>query len=138
MSVLNVIAGPLFEIIDKLIPDKQAKAAAQLEILKLNQSAEFKQLDAELEMARNQTDINKIEAANSSVFVSGWRPAVGWVCVLGLTYTFLAQPLLAWASGMWAIPAPPQLDLGELLTLLMGMLGLGALRTTEKIKNVAR
>lgn len=138
MSLLSVIAGPIFELIGKFVPDPQARAAAQLEILKLQQSAEFKQIDAELETARNQTDINKVEAASSSVFVSGWRPAVGWVCVAGLLYTFLGQPLLAWASGIWGIPLPPDLDLGELLTLLMGMLGLGALRTTEKIKKVAR
>jgi predicted Na+-dependent transporter len=60
------------------------------------------------------------------------------VCVLGLAYQFLVQPLLAWGSGVWAVPLPPNLDLGDLLTLLGGMLGLGSLRTAEKFKGVAR
>jgi hypothetical protein len=61
---------------------------------------------------------------------------VGWVCVIGLLYTFLAQPLLAWGSGVWSIPVPPQLDMGDLLTLLAGMLGLSVSRTFEKFHGV--
>ena len=72
------------------------------------------------------------------MFVAGWRPFIGWVCGSGLVYSFIAQPLLAWASGIWVFPAPPVLDLSTLLTVLGGMLGLSSLRTVEKINGVAR
>jgi hypothetical protein len=137
MSVLDILVGPVFKVIDKLIPDPAAKAAAQLEILKLNQSAEFKQLDADLEMARNQTDINKEEAKNASIFVSGWRPFIGWSCGFIFCANYIGVPLLAWASGIYGWPAPPRLEIGEILPVLLGMLGLGGLRTAEKIKGAS-
>jgi hypothetical protein len=126
------------KLIDKLWPDPAQRDAAKLELLRMQQSGELAQLTAETELAKGQLGINTEEAKNSSVFVSGWRPAVGWTCVLGLLYTFLLRPLLAWSSGIWEFPAPPPLDMGDLLTLLLGMLGLGSLRTAEKFKGVAR
>jgi hypothetical protein len=119
------------KLIDRLWPDPAQKAAAQLELLKLEKSGDLQQI-------MGQMRINEIEAASSSVFVAGWRPAVGWVCVIGLSYTFLLQPLLSWLSAIngWAVP--PALDMGDLLTLLGGMLGLSGLRTFEKLNKVAR
>jgi len=119
------------KLIDRLWPDPAQRDAAKLELLKLQQSGQLAEMT-------QQTEINKVEAASSSVFVAGWRPAVGWVCVVGLAYTFLLQPLLSWLSSIngWAIP--PALDMGDLLTLLGGMLGLGGLRTFEKVQRVAR
>lgn len=137
MNVLEIVAGPVFRILDKIVPDPQAKAAAQLEAMRLAQAGEFKEIDAQLQRDLAQIDVNKTEAQSGDLFRGGWRPAVGWVCVIGLLYTYLAQPLLSWASGVWAVPAPPQLDLGDLLVLLGGMLGLGTLRTAEKMKKVA-
>lgn len=126
------------KVLDKLVPDPAAKAEMQLKILTLAQAGEFKQLDAELAMATSQTDVNKVEAANSSVFVSGWRPFIGWVCGLGLGTQFLVAPLFTWGATLVGHPTPfPSLDLGTLGTLLFGMLGLGAMRTTEKINGVA-
>lgn len=92
-----------------------------------------------------QVEVNKIEAASSSLFVSGWRPAVGWVGVLGLVYQFLGYPLMQWAwafgQGMdWVpkdLPAPPDLDVEQLMTLLAGLLGFGGMRSFEKSKGVA-
>lgn len=128
------------KVIDKLWPDPAQRDAAKLELLKMQQNGELAQLTAETELAKAQLAVNAEEAKSSSVFVSGWRPAVGWVCVLGLTYTFLIRPVLAWASGFATppMPVPPPLDMGDLLTLLLGMLGLGGLRTAEKFKGVAR
>jgi len=126
------------KLIDRLFPDPQKKAEAQLELLKLNQAGEFKQIEAELAMNLAQTDINKVEAASMSKFVSWWRPAVGWVCVLGLTYSFLGQPVLSWVASFFAKPAAPEIDTGTLLTLLAGLLGFGGMRMLEKIKGVAR
>jgi hypothetical protein len=125
------------KIIDKVIPDPQAKAEALFKLKELEQAGELKVLDADLQIALAQADINKAEATDPNAFRSGWRPAVGWVCVVGLAYTFILQPLLSWASGVWNIPAPPPLDMGDLFTLLGGMLGLGGLRTFEKLKKVA-
>lgn len=126
------------KVLDKLIPDPAAKAEAQLKLLTLAQAGEFKQLDAELAMATAQTDVNKIEAASPKLFVSGWRPFIGWVCGLGLAAQFIIAPLFTWISSLIGHPTPfPALDLSTLGTLLFGMLGLGAMRTTEKINGVA-
>lgn len=137
MSILDIIAGPILKIVDKIIPDPQAKAQLQIELLKLQQSTEFKDIDAQLEMARNQTSINVEEAKNASLFVSGWRPGMGWCCVAIFAANYIGAPLLAWLSPVFDIPAPPRLDIGEVLPVLLGMLGLGGLRTAEKIKGSA-
>lgn len=125
------------KVLDRVLPDPAQKAAAQLELLKLQQSGEFKQLEADLQLALAQTEVNKVEAASADPFKSGWRPAAGWVCVLGLLYQFLLQPLLAWGSVIQGYAAPPVLELGDLYGLLFGMLGLGAYRSFEKTKGKA-
>ena len=87
-----------------------------------------------------QVELNKIEAQHSSLFVAGWRPAVGWVCVLGLAWNFLVQPLLSWIGFAFGVDlsGAPRLDITELMTILAGMLGLAGLRTHEKEKGVSR
>jgi len=93
-----------------------------------------------------QVAINKLEAANARLFVSGWRPAVGWVCVLGLGYTFLLKPLLPWIIAVGGlivgkasiVPALPPVDIGELIILLGGMLGLGAMRSVDKFNSLPK
>lgn len=137
MGISIPIIDGIFKIIEKVIPDPQAKAAAQLKTLEMQQAGEFKQIETDLQLALGQLEVNKIEAAAPDIFRGGWRPAVGWVCVIGLLYTYLGQPLLAWASGIWDVPAPPSLDLGDLLILLGGMLGLGGMRTMERLKGKA-
>lgn len=134
MSISIPIIDGIFKIIEKVIPDPQAKAQAQLKTLEMQQAGEFKQIETDLQLALGQLEVNKIEAAAPDLFRGGWRPAVGWVCVIGLLYTYLGQPLLAWGSGIWSVPAPPSLDLGDLLILLGGMLGLGGMRTMERLK----
>ena len=119
------------KVIDRIWPDPIQAGNAKFELFKLQQSGELAQMAGQME-------INKAEASNPNVFVSGWRPFVGWVCGFGLVYSFIGQPLLSWASAMWAIPIPPTLDLGTLLTILGGMLGLGTLRTFEKTQGVSR
>lgn len=120
---VGAVADLATSVINKIWPDKTEQ--------------EKQQLTAAVMVVQGQLDINKVEAANPNVFVSGWRPAVGWSCVLGLVYTFFGQPLMAWGSSMWGIPVPPPLELDTLLTLLGGMLGLGGFRTYEKINGVA-
>lgn len=137
MSLSIPIIDGIVKIIDKVIPDPQAKAEASLKVLQLNQAGELRQIETDLQLALGQIDINKIEAAAPDLFRGGWRPASGWVCVIGLLYTYLLQPLLSWGSGMASVPAPPQLDLQELLVLLGGLLGFGGMRMVERIKGKA-
>lgn len=137
MGISIPIIDGIFRVIDKLIPDPQAAAQAKAQAMEMHQRGEFKQLEADLQLAQGQIDINKIEAAAPDMFRGGWRPAVGWVCVIGLLYTYLAQPLLSWLSGIIAVPAPPTLDLGDLLVLLGGMLGFGGMRMLEKLRGKA-
>lgn len=87
-----------------------------------------------------QRDINKIEASNANVFVSGWRPFIGWVCGIGLGYAVIIEPILRFASQVWFSYAGvfPSIDTDLTLQILLGMLGLGGLRTWEKQKGVAR
>jgi hypothetical protein len=118
-------------IIDKLIPDADQAAQAKLKLLELEQSGE-------LQLALGQQAINQVEAASTDYRVAGWRPAVGWICVFALGYNFIVQPLLAWVSVMLEFPAPPLASEDLLLTLLGILLGIGGLRTVEKIKGVAR
>lgn len=127
------------KIIDKVFPDPAARAAAQLELMKLAQEGELAQLTAETDLAKAQAEINQVEASSASLFVSGWRPFVGWVCGLGLAMQFLVAPMVSFlASMMGRQLAVPALDMSTLLTLLFGMLGLGGMRTFEKMKGVAR
>lgn len=136
MALLDLIVGPVMDIVNKLIPDPAQKAQAQLALLQLQQNDEFKQIDAQLAAAQQQTDINKTEASNVNIFVSGWRPFVGWVCGGGLAYQYLADPLLSWFAAIMHWPIPPSLDLQTLITMLGGLLGFGTMRSVEKIKGI--
>lgn len=133
--------GSIFDfgkaIVERFVPDPAAKMKATLDLATLAQTGELAKLAQETGLAQGQIDINKVEAASGNLLVSGWRPAVGWTCVGGLFYSFLTWPLLVWASGIWHFVAPPTLDMGTLITLLFGMLGLGGMRTFEKLKGVA-
>ena len=127
------------KVIDKLFPDKDAADRAKLELFKLQQAGELQQLAQEFELAKSQIAVNQQEAQSASVFVSGWRPAIGWVCALALAYQYLIRPVAVWAlraRGVY-VPDMPGLD-DNLWQLLMGMLGLGGLRTFEKVKGATR
>ena len=130
-----LILAPLFEIgkqlIGRLIPDPAEKAKAELELLKMTQEGDLKQIIAQLE-------INAREAQHASVFVAGWRPGAGWAGVAGLVYATLLQPLLAWLAAVKGWPEPPVIDTEVLLYVLGGMLGLAGFRTLETNKGTAR
>jgi hypothetical protein len=130
---------PVFtSLLDRVLPDPKVAADAKLEVLKLAQSGELAQLNADLQLATGQIDVNKVEAANSSLFVSGWRPAIGWICGAAFAFKFIGGPaafvLSQWAGHPITLPV---FDFTEMSTILLGMLGLGGLRTIEKVKNVA-
>lgn len=112
------------KIIDKLFPDPEDRAAAQLKLLELQQSGELAQIA-----------VNQEEAKHENIFVSGWRPFIGWVCGAAFAYQFVIQPLLAFIIANTAGKVTlPEFQMQELSTVLMGMLGLGGLRTIEKVK----
>ena len=132
MDPLTITAGisALSTLLDKILPNTEAADAAKLELLKLEQTGE-------IQLAQGQLEINKIEAGSDSLFVAGWRPAVGWISVSGVAWNVLMQPMLSWVSGMVEIQVPPPADLELLLFLLRTLLGVSGLRTAEKIKGVA-
>lgn len=125
-------------ILDKIIPDPTAAADAKLKALELAQRGELAALDADLRLMLAQADINKAEAS-TDLFRGGWRPACGWVCAAGLAYTFLLRPVLPWLASLAGadVQAMPEIDTDTLMVLLTGMLGLGGLRTVERIRGKA-
>jgi hypothetical protein len=135
--IIGGLIAAALEVIDKVIPDPQAKAQAKLEILKLEQQGEFKKLDADLQIMLAQAAINQEEAKSTDGFRGGWRPAVGWVCVTGMAYTYILNPLLTWASTTNGWSAPPSIDTFDLLIMLGGMLGFGGMRSFERIRGKA-
>jgi|TARA_R110000823_G_scaffold231180_1_gene357911 hypothetical protein len=124
--------------ISRIWPDPAQQADAQLKLAKLAQDGNLAGLQAEVQLLVGQMSINKVEAASKSLFVSGWRPFVGWVCGFGIAWNFILQPLISWIAFLFDVDlkGAPQLDISDLMTLLLGMLGLAAQRTYEKKHNV--
>lgn len=114
-------------LIERWFPDKSEQEKKQLEMLQMA-------AQGEIQLALGQMEVNKAEAAHASVFVAGWRPAVGWVCALALLWTYIGRPVAVALSGHDI----PVTDLGDLLILLGGMLGLTTLRTVETLNGVQR
>jgi hypothetical protein len=133
--------GSIFDfgskVIDKIFPDKNEAEKAKLAMLQLQQAGDFKELEGTIELAKAQLEINREEAKNPNVFVSGWRPATGWTCVLGLFYATIVNPILTWMSINVGWQKPPTVDTVVLFELLCVLLGVGGLRTLEKFKKVA-
>ena len=130
-----LLLGPLFElgkgIIDRIFPDPAQKAAAELELMKMTQDGDLKQILAQL-------DINAKEAQHPSVFVAGWRPFFGWAGGAGFVYATIAQPVLVWVGAAKGWPAPPEVNIDLLWVVVTGMLGLGTLRSVEKSKGLTK
>ena len=134
----QLIIPAITQVLDKIIPDPQAAAEAKLKALELVQKGDLAALDAELRLALGQIEVNKAEAT-TDLFRGGWRPAVGWICVVGLAYQFVLQPVLPWVVALFGaqVPPLPAIDNESLMVLLTGMLGLGGLRTLERVKGKA-
>lgn len=130
-----LIIAPVFEVAKSLIerwfPDPEKKAQAEAAFLAMSQEQEFKKIIAQLE-------VNAKEAQSPHIWVAGWRPFVGWCSGLGFLYASIGQPVLNWVAVINQYPAPPTVDTELLLYVLGGMLGLGALRTYEKVKDATK
>jgi hypothetical protein len=134
--MLNLLVPIIGTLLDKIIPDPKVAADAKFKIIELAQNGELAKLDADVKLALAQTDINKAEAS-TDMFRGGWRPFIGWICGLGLAIQFIISPLFTWLSVLLGYGIIfPVLDSNVLMTLLFGMLGLGTLRTTEKLKDI--
>ena len=132
MALLSALVGPVTGLLDKFIEDKDQKVALAHEISTMaDRRAQ--------ELALAQVEVNKAEAASSSVWKGGWRPFVGWVCGTAFAYHFVIQPLAIFGLAAYGMEVPelPNFEMGQLMTVLMGMLGLGGLRSFEKFKRVA-
>lgn len=116
-------------IIDRMFPDPAKKSEAEMELYKLAQSGE-------LQTTLAQLAINAKEAENPSIFVAGWRPFTGWICSFGLLYATVIHNLLKWISVIRGWPLPPAVDTDTLIYVLCALLGIGTLRTVEKVRNV--
>lgn len=126
------------DILDKIFPDKTAAEAAKVRLVELAQQGELAKLSADTQLATAQAEINKIEVASSSLFVSGWRPAVGWVCVLTIGFKYIGGPLLFMIGQLAGVAVElPKIEADELWPLLLGILGLGGYRTIERVKGKA-
>ena len=133
MSIITSLIGPVSSLLDKVVTDKDQAAQLAHEI------ATMSERHAQ-ELAKGQLEINKAEAASGNIFVGGWRPFVGWTCGLALFWHFLGLPVTLFVTGWFGIihPPLPEFDMQSLMTVLLGMLGLGGLRTFEKVKKVAK
>lgn len=144
MGILSGLLGTgglgekITEVISKRVPDVNlaANLASEARALIENHSHEqtMKVMELEGQIAAAQSATNQIEAGSDSLFKSGWRPAIGWICGGALAYQMVLRPLIGWVSGVYLLMPPPSLEMDTLLTLLFAILGLGAYRTYEKTR----
>ena len=130
--MIESLIGPVAGLLDKFIEDKDQKNALA------HQIATMSERHAQ-ELAKGQLEVNKAEAASTSLFVAGWRPAVGWVCVLGMASNFVLIPMVNFILALVeSTITVPLIDTSTMMPVLLGMQGLGAMRSAEKIKKVSR
>ena len=130
--MIDKLIGPVTSLLDKFVEDKDQKAKLAHEV------ATMAQRHAQ-ELAKGQLEVNKAEAQHKSLFVSGWRPAVGWCCVFGMMGNFMVIPFTNFVLALLKINVVvPLIDTATMMPVLMGMLGLGAMRTYEKRTGVSK
>lgn len=131
--MLEALIGPVTGLLDKFIEDKDQKAKLAHDL------ATMAERHAQ-ELAKGQLEVNAAEAKHRSIFVAGWRPFVGWTCGVALCWHFVLAPLIIFGAGYAGVPLPelPTFDMDSLMTVLLGMLGLGGLRTYEKQKGLTK
>ena len=132
MSLISSLIGPATSLLDKFIEDKYQKMALAHEI------STMAERHAQ-ELAKGQLEVNKVEAASKSMFVAGWRPFIGWVCGIGFLANFILIPMANFGLALAEVSITiPMIDTTQMMPVLMGMLGLGAMRTVEKVQKVSR
>ena len=144
MSIVNVDIGTILSGAGDLVNSigNQIRGKVPVDLVKLAElEVKMKELQNVIptllsEVDKAQAGVNSEEAKSTSIFTSGWRPTVGWICTFALAYHYILMPFIIFIIGLFMtdLPKAPELDIGELLTLLFGLLGLGTLRTVEKFK----
>lgn len=139
---MNPIIAPILGIIGKVFehiwPDPAQQADAQFKLAQLAQSGELAELNADLQTALAQIATDQEEAKSDSLFKSGWRPGIGWVCGSAFAWEFVARPVLLFVFTAYGHPLQlPTVDMSTMMPVLLGMLGLGGMRTFEKVKDKA-
>ena len=131
--MLLALIAPIASLLDKFVPDAGERAKLAHEIATMAEKQAH-------ELALAQLDVNKAEAASTSLFKGGWRPFIGWTCGAAFAYQFVLQPLLVFVLVSLGEPVPdlPKFEMDALMTVLFGMLGLGGLRTYEKCKGISK
>jgi hypothetical protein len=131
--MLQALIGPVTSLLDKFIEDKDQRAKLAHEIATMSERHMQEQIMGQLE-------INKAEAQHRSIFVAGWRPFLGWCLSFAMAWHFVICPFIIFGAGMAGVEIPdlPAFDMDSLMTVLLGMLGLGGRRTVEKIKKVTK
>lgn len=138
MDPITALLGIGSKLIDHFFPNAADASAAKLQLLEMQQSGTLAQLASDTDIAKAQAVIDQNEASNKSLFVAGWRPWVGWVCGAAFAYAFVIQPIALFICAAVGHPlALPSLDLSQMMPVLLGMLGLGGMRSFEKVKGVA-
>lgn len=131
--MIDKLIGPVTHLLDKFVEDADTKAKLAHDIATMSERHAQN-------LALAQIEVNKAEAASGSLFKGGWRPFIGWVCGAAFAYHFVGQPVILFALALYGaeVPTLPEFDMGTLLTVLGGMLGIGGLRTYEKQKGLTK
>jgi len=134
--VISGLFSAAQSLIERFFPDPEKKAAAQLELLKMQQNGDLAQLAAETDLAKLQIQVNLEEAKSTNWFVAGARPFIMWTCGFSLAYVSLIEPFARFAAQVWFGYSGefPVIDTNLTMQVLMGILGLGVMRSAEKIK----
>ena len=134
IPIIGDIIKEVGDLASEFIVDKDKKIEFAFKMAELEDQAQAR-ADA---LLQGQIEVNKVEAASGSLFVAGWRPFIGWVSGFGVAWTFVLSPMVEWISKLFGWTGTmPELDTGQLMTLILAMLGIGAQRTVEKIKGVS-
>lgn len=125
--------------LERLFPDPIRRSEEMRKLEELRQNGDLAGLEAHVKLMLAQLEVNKAEAQHKSMFVAGWRPAVGWVCVSILAFNYIGVWLLEYAAAFTEAmpPVPEQMDMGELWPVLLGMLGIGGMRSYDKKAGVS-
>lgn len=139
MAIWDTIAAPIIAIINKVVPDKAAAAVATAQLQSMAAQGQLQEEMLQLQAVTSaQSDINKVEAGSSSLFVAGWRPSVGWICSSALAFQYIVRPVVMCGFAIAKQPIPTLPGIDDNLWQLMGMLlGMGGLRSFDKAKGVA-
>lgn len=134
---ITAVSDLISTVVDRIWPDATEATKAKLALAQITANGELAALAAQTDLLKGQLAVDQAEASSSSLFVAGWRPMVGWCCAFAVAFQFIFAPFATWGATLagHAVSFPP-LDTGTLLALLGSLLGIGGMRTVEKLNGV--